>query len=555
MTKTRLHYYTRQPRFILRTVLLVLGMGLLASWVEDKLHGKENMARTFEFQGEEEDKKPDDGGSDADDKMDEEDLMDEIRGARNQGQSEEMMRDVLEQIPDRFKEKWLKHLEQVNENEPSVTERLTSLIAASALPQDRKELFHDYVFAKLLEGTPRAEAQERLRQKSLATPMVARANEMMGDLLRYQHEPLQALDAYLKEGTREEGESARKLALQLCIHLKLADRLAELRSQPSYESLLRELGPHYQSEAAILGGNYGELLTTTAVSAWESAQTHPVELILTLLCGVVWFLVLHQLGGVKLKRNWRSLLAVALGIFSPILTLFIYSLQTHYNGLEENGTFWNDLLFYIAGVGLREEVSKLILFAPLLFLLRNKSEAEILVTAGCVGLGFAIEENINYFGGQIGAMPLARFVSANFLHIATTAIAGLALSRWVRFPRSCWEQGVIAILSVILVHGLYDFCIASPVPRVELSFQQFPFMILLALAQFFLTDLRRVREARGNIVAPLFAFLVGIAVLSSFALLAATMQYGFGLAVESLIGSGLGAALLIVMFCFHLKDL
>ena len=555
MTKARLHYYTRQPRYILRTVLLVLGMGLLASWLEDKIHGRDvSRVGTAVEEVSDEDGDENEDGSDEIEAETEDSLLRDIRylaGPHHRGK----LLDLIESIPNLKLNLDLVGGEPEELSKSKLRGEVMAVLEKSKFAADRKSLFQDYADALLLEGKPRVEAQERLRVQATALPPVKLANEMMGDLFTMQRESLQAVNAYVIEGKRGDASGAREMALDVCINNKLADRLVELRSQPEYEAELQQMGLHRRSAAAILSGNYGELMKTTAAGAWESAVHQPVEVILTFLCGVVWFIVIHQLGGVKLKRNWISLLAVAMGVLSPVLTLFIYGLQRHYHGLEENGTFWNDLLFFIAGVGLREEVSKLILFAPLLWLLRNKSEAEILVTAACVGLGFAIEENINYFRGVVAAMPLARFVSANFLHVATTAIAGLALARWVRFPKSYWEQGLIAIMGVILVHGFYDFCIVSPVPRVELSFQGFPFLILLGLAQFFLTDLRRVRDPRGNVIGPLFAFLVGIAIISSFAMLAGTMQFGFEVALVSLIGSGLSSAILIVMFSYHLKDL
>ena len=80
-------------------------------------------------------------------------------------------------------------------------------------------------------------------------------------------------------------------------------------------------------------------------------------------------------------------------------------------------------------IGLREEALKLLLFVPLIPFLLNRDDLEILTVAGLVGLGFALEENINYFQASAGLSAVGRFATANFLHIALTAMCGLTLTR------------------------------------------------------------------------------------------------------------------------------
>ena len=55
-------------------------------------------------------------------------------------------------------------------------------------------------------------------------------------------------------------------------------------------------------------------------------------------------------------------------------------------------------------------------------LLARKSRLEMIITAGCVGLGFAAAENLIYFASAGPAAAFGRFLTANFLH---TALSGL----------------------------------------------------------------------------------------------------------------------------------
>src|SRR5207244_7138900 len=77
-----------------------------------------------------------------------------------------------------------------------------------------------------------------------------------------------------------------------------------------------------------------------------------------------------------------------------------------------------DAIYFVAGVGLREELAKLLLFLPLLpALLRRGSRIEAMTCGALVGLGFAAEENIGYFSELAPGVALSRFLTANFLHM------------------------------------------------------------------------------------------------------------------------------------------
>ena len=83
------------------------------------------------------------------------------------------------------------------------------------------------------------------------------------------------------------------------------------------------------------------------------------------------------------------------GTFRPHARLdVLIHWQEAATGLSENGEFLHDLVFYVTGVGLREETAKLALFALFIpWLLRHRTPGKALLTGAFVGLGFALEEN------------------------------------------------------------------------------------------------------------------------------------------------------------------
>jgi len=126
-------------------------------------------------------------------------------------------------------------------------------------------------------------------------------------------------------------------------------------------------------------------------SRWQSAELH-VSLI-ALLAALLWYAVFVRCGSRESWRWVRPLPALLLGVLSVWPTLLILHYQEGNLGLTGEGGFPHDLLYYLLGVGLREELAKLLLFALLLpRLLKKRSGAAALLSGAFVGLGFALEE-------------------------------------------------------------------------------------------------------------------------------------------------------------------
>src|SRR5204863_1796192 len=118
---------------------------------------------------------------------------------------------------------------------------------------------------------------------------------------------------------------------------------------------------------------------------------------------------------------------------------------------------FDDFLFFMLSVGPREEIIKLAFFVPFLpLLLFRKDRLEALMVAGCVGLGFAVWENLQYFAQYGSAVAFPRFLTANFFHFALTGLNGLALCDFLRSPirRVLPFVGILAGTS--FAHGAYD---------------------------------------------------------------------------------------------------
>jgi polyisoprenoid-binding protein YceI len=121
------------------------------------------------------------------------------------------------------------------------------------------------------------------------------------------------------------------------------------------------------------------------------------------------------------------------GVASVWPTLSLVTFQEDHLGLSENAPFPHNLWYFFGGIGLREELCKLLLFVPFLpWLLKIRKPGYALLTGAFVGLGFALEENLNYYDQSGGSVVIGRFITANFMHVALTGIAAHGLYITVR---------------------------------------------------------------------------------------------------------------------------
>ena len=155
------------------------------------------------------------------------------------------------------------------------------------------------------------------------------------------------------------------------------------------------------------------------------------------------------------------LTAFVLGVLSIVPTVLLITVEETKLHLVETGEAARDVLFFVFGVGLREEGSKLLLFAALLPALRRWGDKlDVLVCGALVGLGFAAEENLGYLASGDLHTGLGRFLTANFFHMAMTGTLAAALDDFVASPEENAQELSRTALMVIGIHGAYDFLLS-----------------------------------------------------------------------------------------------
>lgn len=278
-------------------------------------------------------------------------------------------------------------------------------------------------------------------------------------------------------------------------------------------------------------------------------------LAMSAVAAIAWGFFCTRLGKLGSRARFRLplyLTAFALGVASIIPTVLLIAIEEAKLRLVETGDVARDILFFVFGVGLREEASKLLLFAPLLPILRRWGDKlDVLVCGALVGLGFAAEENLGYLADQDLSVGLGRFLTANFFHMAMTGIAASALDDFVADRERNAAAFTRATLLVVVLHGAYDFLIVHH----ELGGAYLAMTVFVILAKTFLdaVDAARRRADRG--LTPLHAFILAVGIVTGVSLAHAYSAVGAKYALLVL-GSGLlGEGIIVYVFVRTLRTM
>ena len=277
--------------------------------------------------------------------------------------------------------------------------------------------------------------------------------------------------------------------------------------------------------------------------------------LLAAFAGCWWFaFCLHaaQIRGRRDPQLWLLPLAVLLGGLSVWPTHFLSIWIEHRWNVHESAELAEGLRFYILGVGVPEEVAKLLCFLPLTpILLRLRSDLTALIAAGFVGLGFAIVENMGYFAASQGADAVGRFLTANPMHITLTGVAGLALYRALRDPKGWVSHAVAMIGLMIFAHGLYDAAIVIP----ELADIGILSTIIFALVVYqFFRELRELRSPRVETISLTATFLAGVSMVIAATLVYISSLSNFGQAADVMVMNVLSLAVMAYLFLREMPD-
>lgn len=428
-----------------------------------------------------------------------------------------------------------------------LTYAVRPLISQHATSTEATMLIENYLTAYLGDKNEAAlQATQWLQEKAQAQSPPALANELYASLLLREKDEIGALAAFMREGSQfKEALQAREKACHLALKLKdNASLLVMVQSGwPAELSgyIEHRIGAQIRDLAMEWRGLFRDRLDTL--------RYH--ELALALLSALLWYFILVQ----HIPANhWRWLypaLPVVAGIASiwPTISLVIW--QKNFMGIHDDAPFPYDLWHLIIGVGLREEICKLAmaaLFMP--WLVWKRLPGMALMTGAFVGLGFALEENLDYYekAGAGGGIALVRFLTANFMHVAMTGLTTHALYDLLRSRFHRAESFLITFFSVVVAHAVYDYDFDLP------GMQEFsgyiPIIILSFMAWRFWEQVEMEMPNSRQLISPSAVFLLGTALIisSSFLLIAYAPA-----TLEALINSAMSCVSMLAVTIIYWK--
>jgi RsiW-degrading membrane proteinase PrsW (M82 family) len=281
---------------------------------------------------------------------------------------------------------------------------------------------------------------------------------------------------------------------------------------------------------------------------WEGASPGVVWLVA--VSGLVWFAMCAGIG--RIIQRWRVriplyALAIGLGVASTFVALAVDLIEEGTLGLTEKGMPVADAIYFVVGVALREELAKALFLLPLaLLVVRIGKRREAFACGALVGLGFAAEENLDYFHMGLST-ALARFLTANVLHVSTTALVALALDDHLRGRESRPGELSRILMLVILIHGLYDFFLSSASVDRGSFLSMFTFVLL---TRRFVDGIRSLGGSEGPLVQ---RFCVGLAIVAGASFIYAAVRVGPEQAAMAILQGALGLAIVIYVLIQQLR--
>jgi RsiW-degrading membrane proteinase PrsW (M82 family) len=339
-------------------------------------------------------------------------------------------------------------------------------------------------------------------------------------------------------------------AMDLFLDLGRWDYVRERLNDPAVQ---RAVDAHTHYRVAVHDRNWKRAAKYHLLMLKPRWQLGP--LLMSLVTALAWGVFCARLGHLGQRPKFRVplyLAAFVLGVLSIAPTLTLISVEEAALQLKESGDPLRDLLFFVFGVGFREEFSKLLLFLPLVPILRRHGDRlDVAVCGALVGLGFAAEENVGYLTTGALSTGLSRFLTANFFHMALTGTLALATVDFFSDTEKHAHTLSKTALMVIGMHGLYDFLLTHG----EFGGSYLAMTIFVILTRVFLTAVQDVRRGAGRGLSLTHTFVLSTAVVTGATYVYAASAVGYGLGLAVLAQGLLGIAIMLFVFLRTLRGL
>ena len=415
----------------------------------------------------------------------------------------------------------------------------------------QREIFVSFTRCCFLpEGEPRQLAWQALERISATVPAPRFAHEFRGDLFVREGRTEDALQAWMKEAVHDDARHSRKLAVEAALSLPDVDALRRLCSDGR---VIDEMGAITQWQAAKMLGDKSLLMRAMLALHWERwMQTAAVPV--ALLAAGVWYVILVFTGSRERNRWLRYLPPVLAGVASVWLLQWWQGTLRYRSSPEEEVTMTREIFHWVMYVGVPEELAKMCLFAFFLpVLLHHRSDVKAALTAGCVGLGFALEENLHYFMNYGPGVAVGRLLTANVMHVVLTGLVGWHLYELVRSRFHHATEFLIVFCGAAAAHGIYDFSAGEAAG--EWGMDVLGIVILAVGTRLYFKHLQGSDGLlQGMTISRTAVFCVGTASLVGTLMIVAVWQQGTLTGMTAVLKNALGLAVVALFYVREFRE-
>ncbi|MEM9445985.1 MAG: PrsW family glutamic-type intramembrane protease [Verrucomicrobiota bacterium] len=420
-------------------------------------------------------------------------------------------------------------------------------VEQEAFTSEQKTLFRLYTESRLNPQDNRP--VEKIKTLTENYPPVLNSFLTLGLVYENRVEYLLAAQAFEKENKLSPYPYLREKALHAYLVAKSYQDLDRLKADEDYKALF---DLNFAYDYAVKKQDWLSVIKLQI--PWDYQDYDLDHMVISCIGGAIWLLLCFQWSQVASENKTQTsllLVGVCLGFLAAQISLLTHTWQTEVLGLNGSGDLPSSLVYSFAGIGLREELIKLLCFLPLLaFLLREQRQLTTLFVAAGVGLGFAIEENFRYFSDLGTGTSAQRSLMSNFFHMTTTGLVGLSLYRAQKRIHSL-DHFFYVLTSVILVHGLYDSLLSVP------EFAEFSMIsatVFIFLSFYFFSEIHDLREQRRDVLAFKGSFFIGFSLLVGITFIWLAWKSGVHKAFLILGSSILSSGIILLMFAREFKE-
>ncbi|TWU46258.1 hypothetical protein Poly51_56540 [Rubripirellula tenax] len=400
------------------------------------------------------------------------------------------------------------------------------------------------IASQLLLSIALGKPTPQLDQMANTAPATRHANQAIGALHLSQRSFGTAGKYFEREGLFEDAEIARQFALDVYGAANDSAAIERLAKLPPYAPLI---SPSERLLIAESNRDWTEIFRVIVPLTAERFKQGFATL-LAIIAGIGWFVLAARMGRAGTRegaRLWLCGLAIVMGGLSIPVTSLVNIWQELDWGITESNDLIEGIKFYVLGVGFREEFAKLLMLLPLMpIIVRRRSPIEALIVSACVGLGFAIVENMGYFARSSSTDSMGRFLTANFAHMSMTGLIGLSFARFF-WKKQDISHALLTFLLVMLAHGFYDATIAVPGLQ-DLSIAGTIIFILLAYA--FFHEVRSEYQQTPETISLTASFLFIVSMLTAITFVYVSWRMGFAASVTLLAVDVLGLGVMVYMY-------